>query len=117
MSTREVLREEWGAFFDGFSSTHTGRPASLEVAAGDSGFRREVHRLPLEGICADFEGGLTQVTISMGGRPEQHVAHTVSAPLHVWIRHDDENGEDTLELETRDAVTLVRVAPPHFRDA
>ena len=117
MSTREVLREEWGPFFDQFSSTHMGRVVSLEMVSGELGSHREAHNLPLEGISADFESGLTQVTIAMGGRADRHVAHTVLSPLHVWLRQDEETGEDTLELETRDSVTLVRVAPRLFRDA
>jgi hypothetical protein len=112
MSTREVLREEWGAFFDAFSGAHRGWLVSLEVFAGEQGAQREVRDLPLEGISADFEAGATQLTISVGGRPEQHITHTVSAPLHVWIKSDEDAAEDTLELETRQGVTLLRVRQP-----
>lgn len=112
MSTREVTREEWGPFFDAFSGTHHGWLASVEVFSDELGSRQEIHNLPLEGISADFEGGTTQVTISAGNSPELHVAHTVSAPTHVWLKQSEEAPEATLELETLHGVTLVRVRAP-----
>ncbi len=117
MSTREVLAEEWGPFFDAFSGARRGWLASLEVSGGGIGVRRAIHNLPLQGISADFEAGATRITILMGGSTEQHVTHTVSAPLHVWERHDEETGEDTLELETPEGVTLVRARRPRTQEA
>lgn len=117
MSTREVMREEWGRFFDEFSGMHQGWLASVEVFGDEPGSRQEVHNLPLEGISADFEGGTTQITIAFGGSLDLHVAHTVSSPTHVWFKHGEEAPEDMLELETRYGVTLVRVRAPASRRA
>ena len=71
MSTKEIPREKWTEFFDGFSQRHEGWLVNVQVL-GDSGAQTEVRELPLTGISADRDAART-ISILVGDSPDVNV--------------------------------------------
>jgi hypothetical protein len=108
MSTREIPRDEWVAFFDSFSRQHEGWLASVEVFGLEFGAQEEAHELPLRGIIADLKGGDDDtISIIAGDRPEDHVTHTVVAPKRVRLEETAEGGHRALEIVAASGVTTL----------
>jgi hypothetical protein len=114
MQTREVPRDQWKSFFDGFSRQHEGWIVTLELLAADIGDQDESTRLPLVGISADVKGE-NRIEISVGGRRDAHLTHIINDPKQVWITERDDGIHDALEVESGDGrrtiVSFRRVAP------
>lgn len=105
---REINRENWGHFFDDFSKRHSGKKINVEAYGPGTNPHHEIHSLPFVGIVYEpkSEGA---IEILVGTDPANHVSHTVTNPIHVWVR-PDENG-DVLEVRSDDGVTcLLRFA-------
>jgi uncharacterized protein DUF5335 len=121
MTTQEISREEWPAFFDTFSRQHEGWLATLEIFAPDVGAQEEAHELPLEGISISSEGkGNDAIAISLGKIPEGHVTHTIVKPEHVWLEQTSGGANAALEIESENEnKTLLRfrsALPPEMVD-
>jgi uncharacterized protein DUF5335 len=101
MRTREIPRNEWNKFFDGFSRQHEGGMATLEIFGSEIGAQEEAHELPLEGVSIDLSREQT-ISISLGKLSEDHVTHTIVAPERVWLEQTDEGADAALEIESRD---------------
>ena len=121
MPTREILRQEWNAFFDSFSRQHEGWLATLEVFDSELGAQEEAHELPLEGVSVASENRNNKaITISLGKTPDDHVSHTITQPTHVWLEQTADRVNAALEIESQDrSKTLLRFrspVPPEFVD-
>jgi hypothetical protein len=114
MPTQEISRNDWTEFFHGFSSSHQGWLASIEVLGSDVGAQVEVRELLFEGITADLKDrGVDTIALMLGGKPDDHLTHTISAPVHVRLHQTDEGADEALQIEsTSETTTLVRFRPP-----
>ena len=109
MSTQEIVRQEWQAFFDRFSRQHQGRLVTVEMLGPDLGDLVEARQLPLEGITVEpGDGGETKIEIIIGERPDSHISHTVTAPKRIWLKQTEEGADDALEIESEDHAVLLR---------
>jgi hypothetical protein len=110
MSTREIHRDEWVAFFDGFNRQHSGWLVSIEVFGADMGAQIEASELPLQGVVAEtHEAGREAISIMAGEEPAEHMTHRIDAPTHVRLLATGEGADAALEIESADGVrTLVR---------
>jgi hypothetical protein len=78
MKTTHIARNEWPSFFDGFSRQHEGWLVTLEIFQPDIGAQVEERDLVLEGVTAELgNGDKDKIEIMIGGKPNQHVTHTV----------------------------------------
>jgi hypothetical protein len=120
MSTQEIARDEWDAFFDSFSLQHRGWLVTVEVSGPDIGAQIEARELPLQGITAELKGGGEErVVILVGDTPEQHVAHTIFAPTRLMVKRTEEGADEAIEIESADMKALVRfrsAVPPEMVD-
>jgi hypothetical protein len=111
MTTRELDRNEWASFFDGFSRHFRGRPVTLDVRdpAAPQAQRHVARDLPLVGVTAEFPDGRSPtIEIVVGDSPDEHVSHVVNAPTRVSVAQIS-NGEDevlVIESETDPTVAL-----------
>jgi hypothetical protein len=81
MQAREIPREEWDAFLDGFSRQHGGWLVTVEAADFDLSGRTGAHELPLAGVACDAKwDGESVISIFLGKAPGEHLTHTVAAP-------------------------------------
>ena len=110
MATREIPRDEWVAFFDSFSRQHDGWLITVELLGADAGAQVESREQPLAGITADLrDGGEDVISILVGRRSEDHVAHIIRAASHVSLKETDEGAHEALHIESKNgATTLLR---------
>ena len=110
MSTREIPRDEWNAFFETFSKQHEGWLATVEVLGEEIGAQEEAHELPLVGITADLKGSdADAVSIIVGKRAEDHITHTITGATHVRLEQAENGADEALQIESAgDATTLLR---------
>lgn len=110
MATKEIPREEWTEFFDGFSRRHEGWLATVEVL-GSAGAQVEARELPLVGIAADRHGANT-ISVIAAATPEEHVTHIVQNPTHVRIEEGAPVGGGAVQIESEAGeTTLVSFRP------
>ena len=101
METREIPQESWIEFFNGFSKSHQGWIARVEVL-GNLGAQVEADALPLEGISADHGG--RDIAITLG--PSEHpVEHFVERPSAVRVEEDAKAA--AVQIETAEGVTTI----------
>jgi hypothetical protein len=114
MATREIPREEWSKFLDGFSSQHEGWLTTIEVMGGELGAQVESRELRLGGISADLKGSDEDaISIMVGETPDDHVTHTITQPTHVRLEQTEEGATEALQIESGDGVTTLL----HLRSA
>ena len=100
MSTREIQRGDWPAFFDGFSRQHLGWLSTIEVL-DSQGAQVQVREQPLAGITAEPKSarGSTPVSILIGTAPDTHIAHTIPDAAHVRVEEMESGAIEMLEIE------------------
>lgn len=105
---REIPRDEWIEFFDGFSRQHEGWLAAVEVFGADIGAQVEARELPFAGITAEFKGsGENMISLLLGEEAEDHVTHTISRPTHVRLEQTAEGANAALQIESADGTTTL----------
>ena len=121
METKEIPRDQWRSFFDVFSRQHEGWLATLEIFGPEIGAQQEAWQLPLAGVTFESRGSEPEtITIDLGKTPEDHVSHTISQPVHVWLEQTTEGANAALEIESADETkALLRFRssmPPEMVD-
>lgn len=111
MQTKQISRNEWPTFFDGFSRQHEGWLVTLEVFSPEIGDQIEERELALEGITAEFAGGdKDRIEIMIGAKPDDHITHTIANPTEVSLEQTDEGADEVLAIKAADeATTLLRL--------
>lgn len=122
MKTQEIPRNEWPAFMDSFTRRYEGWLADVEVFGSEIGSQVEEHELPLEGITAELgDGHPDMIEIMLGQERDDHITHTITAPLRVSVEKTDEGADAALAIKAPDGTTTLlrfRAAMlPEFVDA
>ena len=102
METREIPRESWIEFLDGFSRRHEGWLVDVEVLGG-VGAQTEAHDRPLEGISSEHEGRRIAITLGPSDRPAEHV---IQSPSHLRVQ-EDEGADLSLQIESSGGETTL----------
>jgi len=111
--TTEIPSDEWTSFLDSFSRRHEGWLATLEVIGPEIGAQIQASELPLEGISASPKP--KSISISLGSEPSNHLTHTISSPVQLWLRRTTQGADEALEIESTDGaktLLLFRSAMP-----
>ena|SRR5687767_11467477 len=116
METREILAEQWPAFFDQFSRLHAGKRAIVETIGSDVGVQPNARELPLMGITPEGRDGGDnpewRIEISLGDSPGAHLDHVIARPTHVRVAEWNDGFSAALQIEAEDGhMTLLRVGP------
>jgi hypothetical protein len=108
---REIPREEWAEFLEGFSRQHEGWLVTVEVLGEGVGAQVEAEAKPLAGITAEPNGGGEgSISITVGRTPAGRVTHNVASPTHVRIEQAENGADMALQVESSGgATTLVRL--------
>jgi hypothetical protein len=105
---KEIPREEWVEYFDGFSRRHEGWLVTVEVLGMEVGAQVEAQELPLRGVTAELkDGGADEINIILGGKGAERVTHTVTRPTHVRIEQAEDGADMTLQIESGGGVTTL----------
>ncbi|HJQ25553.1 MAG TPA: DUF5335 family protein [Blastocatellia bacterium] len=110
MTTQEIPRNEWGAFFNSFSRQHQDWLVTVEVFGSDIGAQVEAREMPLEGVIADTkQESAGEIAILVADGLKSHVTHSINEPTHVRLQQSDAGADEALEIESADGTTtLVR---------
>lgn len=112
MATREIPREQWAAFLDGYTRHRRWRLVNLEILDPEGGVGVQARSLPLEGIVAEIRHGHDELEIAVGGGTGEHLWHRIAGPTRIWLRQAGEDGPETMEIESASGVrTLVHMRP------
>lgn len=108
MVTKEIKREEWPEFFDGFSRRHEGWLVTIEVMDMKLGDQIEVENKALKGIVAERQRDPKTIDIFTWNSPEDSTTHIIDKPIRVWVEETGEGAETAVEIESEDhAKTLL----------
>jgi len=108
MKTQEISRNEWPGFFDSFTRRYEGWLADVEIFGAEIGSQIEEHELPLEGITAELGNGRPdRIEIMLGAEPDDHITHTITAPLLVSVEKTDEGADAALAIKAPDGTTTL----------
>ncbi len=112
MQTRQSPENEWPAFLDRFSSRHLGWLVNLEVFGPNMGAQVEGTGLLLEGLTDEYDDthGNT-IVIMAGGRPGDHVTHSIRRPTEINLEKTDTGEEVTLSIKAEDGTTTLLIFP------
>jgi hypothetical protein len=103
MATRNIPRESWKEFFDGFSRRHQGWLVDVEVLGADIGAQLEAEDLPLEGISADHQNKDISIALRRDGKV---IEHFVTKPKRVRV--EEEGGaEVAIEIDSSSGPTTI----------
>ncbi|HHX66416.1 MAG TPA: DUF5335 family protein [Chloroflexi bacterium] len=98
MSTREIARDHWKSFCDGFSQQHRGWLVTIMVTAADREEQMVIaHDLRLSGVI--YDDAEDSLLYLVGRTPESHVTHTVDHPRRLWVEQQDEGLVSALDVE------------------
>jgi hypothetical protein len=114
MVTQEIAAPKWQTFFDEFSKLHPGTKAQVQVVSPDLGVQEEIKELPFVGISYDDKGSEQgSITLLLGTERDDHAAHRIEHPTHVWLRTGGDGNGDTLAIEAEDNTkTIVQLQAP-----
>jgi hypothetical protein len=90
MVMRDIPREEWDTFLDGFSREHRDEPVTVAKNDMRDGLRFAERATPLMGISHDRE----RISITVEESPSGEVTHTIRHPESVAIEEPGEADED-----------------------
>jgi hypothetical protein len=110
MTTRELARDEWIAFFNAFSRRYRGQPVTVQRGGTTANEPAQTlaKRLPLVGITADREGDqVTAIEIIVGESPDEHLMHVVRAPSRVRVAQVTDGADELLLIEADDDPTTI----------
>ncbi|HEY2796585.1 MAG TPA: DUF5335 family protein [Thermoanaerobaculia bacterium] len=115
METREIPRESWIEFLNGFSRRHEGWLVDVEVLGG-LGAQTEAHERPLEGISSEHDGRRIAITLGPSERPAEHV---IQSPSHLRVQ-EEEGADLSLQIESSGGETTLlsfrSALPPEMVD-
>lgn len=110
MKTREIPRAEWTTFFDNLSRRQEGWEVALEVFGPDIGDQIEERHLFLTGVTAevaDKAGKRDKIEIMIGGQPNHHLTHTITAPILVELQQTDLGLDSAVRIKCADETTSL----------
>ena len=102
--TRELARDEWCRFFNGFSRQYAGKPVTVDVIE-ESGSGRSRHRivkrLPLLGITAEpASADVESIDIITGEPPDELVTHVVHNPIRVTVGQVSDGADEVMLIDS-----------------
>ncbi|MBI1849475.1 MAG: DUF5335 family protein [Planctomycetes bacterium] len=115
MTTQEIDRDHWTAFFDAFSRRHEGWLATIEIFGLEFGDQIEARDQALRGITADVAGmDVPSISVMLGNSDDDRFTHVVPGPVSVRVQEDgvrkcveiQESGGSTTVLQFHDAPML-----------
>lgn len=107
-NTREIPREQWGAFLTQLQDRLKDRRVEVEIVGADVGEQALVRSARLRGISAVAKGSSAgAIEIDLGG--DEGVDHRVLHPAHVYVIESASGEPEVLDIEDEDETkTLIR---------
>src|SRR5579859_4239898 len=103
MTTREVLRDQWVAFFEGFTGEHADSLVSLSLDGQQPQHDVvdvEARVLPLREIAVDLKDKESTIVISLGLYSDKLLRHAISLVSHIRITQTEDGSDSALAIES-----------------
>lgn len=114
MHTRDIQRDQWGAFLDQFTRLHRGEALEVEtIPAGAPPSAAVLCDQPLVGVVAvqQCDRGTDCIEVIAGAEPLTQ-SHTIHEPAHLSATETDDGRPTSLQITADDgSVTLLRFEP------
>jgi hypothetical protein len=112
--TREVPREEWAGFFEGFSSGYRTWLVTVERLTPDRCSLMKTALRRLVRISAELaERGKSTFSIFLARAPQKCKRLTISEPTRVWLTTNESGADEALEVESANGTALLlRICSP-----
>ncbi|MGE5138272.1 MAG: DUF5335 family protein [Rudaea sp.] len=107
MQTREIPRDQWVSFLDGFSRQHEGWLSSIEVTQDGQRDKIEARDLPLVGIAASIKHGDKDTMDIILGKGTENFTHNLSGVKHIRLQQNDRGEDAGLEFDASDGSKAV----------
>ncbi len=104
---REIAREDWQAYFEGFSRGEPDYLARMEVLGGELGAETEADGVHLAAITYDRKDDI--VVIGLDGTADdvaEDVEHVIDKPVKITV-DEPGNGEIAFEIEDAEGTRTV----------
>jgi uncharacterized protein DUF5335 len=108
MKTKEIPKNEWTGFFDSFSRKHQGWLVDVEILGSEIGAQVEQRQQALEGITDEWnEAKGNTIMIMTGGKPNDHITHSITRPTAVSLEQTDGGADVALAIKSGDGLTTL----------
>ncbi|MHB1296572.1 MAG: DUF5335 family protein [Anaerolineae bacterium] len=104
MRIREVEKDHWKDFCDGFTGLHEGWIASLRVRS-DGSEEPVAEDLPFVGVTLDPERD--SISLAIGDDPREHLTHIIDHPKKLWVEQTDDGADSALGIESEEGGRTV----------
>ncbi len=112
MATRQIERGHWKQFLEEFSRSHEGRLVTVKAFGPGTGDHQEARELPFAGFEAETVGA-GHIIVMLGTQQNDHVSHSVNAPVQIWHKSGQDEPDEVVELRSDDGVALIiKFSPP-----
>lgn len=105
MTTENLEKGSWHAYFDGLSKVLEGKEAQIEVNALDSGAQVEAEFTPLLGIVYDPRDDIVDVLV-------EGLDHTIANVREIFVDHDGMNLNSVSVLDADGVQQIIRLRDP-----
>ncbi len=114
MQTREIPRDQWLSFCDGFSRQHQGWLVNLEVTQDGQKAQPEARELPLGSIAASLKhGDDNTISIILDKGSNQYLTHNISNTKRILLEKTDQGADTGLRIEAADGTqALLQLRSP-----
>lgn len=111
-STSTISRDDWGSFLDSFSRRHHGWLVQLDTHDRVTDEKVVSRELPLQSIKLDLEDEKhprINVTVRFGNKVIKHI---LFLPSELVLQSSDGEPEQSLQVETVNTETTIRLRAP-----
>ncbi len=103
---REIPRDQWVSFFDGFSRQHEGWLVDLLVSGYGQDNRVEARGLPLQGIAVDYKkGDDNTIEIILGKEKQLAVTHAIPDTRSVYLMKNNQGADLGVVMQAGDGAS------------
>ena len=111
MATREIPREQWPQFLNGYTRDHRWRLVNVEILDPEGGVGLQASSVPLEGMVAEIRHGHNVLEIGVESASGGHLWHRIADPTRVYLQEPEGDKPETMLIESATGVrTLVHLS-------
>ena len=112
MPTRQIEKESWSRFLEGFSAHNQMREIAVDVEDNELGSQTLVDRKPFLAMETDLRDNIEPSIVLVAGDPAggdpSVLRHRVMDPNSLWVKEDDTGRAEALDIEADNGKTVIR---------
>jgi hypothetical protein len=105
MTTRQLDKSEWQAYFDRMAKTLNGKQAEIEVDSLELGQQIEAKWVPLLGIAYDPKSDHVEIIV-------EGLDHRISRPQSIFVEQDGMQLQSMEVIDSEDTRQIIKLREP-----